>query len=42
MLASPRIFGINYLAVILDAHSRKVIGWALDRTLEATLTVEAL
>ena len=31
-----------YLAVILDAFSRKVIGWALDRTLEATLTIEAL
>jgi putative transposase len=31
-----------YLAVVLDAFSRKVIGWALDRTLEATLTVEAL
>jgi putative transposase len=31
-----------YLAVVLDAFSRKVIGWALDRTLEATLTVDAL
>jgi putative transposase len=31
-----------YLAVVLDAYSRKVVGWALDRTLEATLTVEAL
>ena len=31
-----------YLAVILDAFSRRVIGWALDRTLEATLTLEAL
>ena len=31
-----------YLAVVLDALSRKVIGWALDRTLEATLTLEAL
>ncbi|MFP5227888.1 MAG: DDE-type integrase/transposase/recombinase [Acidobacteriota bacterium] len=31
-----------YLAVVLDAFSRKAIGWALDRTLEATLTVEAL
>ena len=31
-----------YLAVILDAYSRRVIGWALGRTLEADLTVEAL
>jgi transposase InsO family protein len=31
-----------YLAVILDAHSRRVIGWALDRTLEDELTLEAL
>ncbi|HEY3136245.1 MAG TPA: IS3 family transposase, partial [Blastocatellia bacterium] len=30
------------LAVILDAFSRRVIGWALGRTLEADLTVEAL
>jgi putative transposase len=31
-----------YLAVILDAFSRRAIGWALDRTLEASLTLEAL
>lgn len=31
-----------YLAVILDAFSRRVIGWALDRTLEDSLTQEAL
>ena len=31
-----------YLAVILDAYLRKVIGWPLNRTLEARLTVEAL
>jgi transposase InsO family protein len=31
-----------YLAVILDAHSRKVIGWALDRHMEAELTLAAL
>ena len=31
-----------YLAVILDAFSRRVIGWALGRTLEADLTVDAL
>lgn len=31
-----------YLAVILDAYSRRVIGWALEETLEARLTVKAL
>ena len=31
-----------YLAVILDAYSRRVIGWALDRTLEDELTIAAL
>ena len=31
-----------YLAVILDAFSRRVIGWALDRTLESALTLQAL
>lgn len=31
-----------YLAVILDAYSRRVIGWALDRTLEDRLTLAAL
>jgi putative transposase len=31
-----------YLAVILDAFSRRVIGWALDRTLEAELAIAAL
>lgn len=31
-----------YVAVILDAYSRRVIGWALDRSLEAELTVAAL
>ena len=31
-----------YLAVVLDAFSRKVIGWALGRTLEAALAIEAL
>jgi transposase InsO family protein len=31
-----------YLAVILDAYSRRVIGWALSRTLEDTLTLRAL
>jgi transposase InsO family protein len=31
-----------YLAVILDAFSRRVVGWALGRTLEAELAVTAL
>ena len=31
-----------YLAVILDAHSRRVIGWELDQTLEDSLTLAAL
>lgn len=31
-----------YLAVVLDAYSRRVIGWALGRTMEAKLTLDAL
>jgi len=31
-----------YLAVILDAYSRRVVGWALDRTLCASLPLKAL
>lgn len=31
-----------YLAVILDAWSRRCIGWALDRTLDASLALNAL
>jgi putative transposase len=31
-----------YLAVVLEAFSRRVIGWALGRTLEAELAVTAL
>ena len=31
-----------FLAVVLDAHSRKVIGWELGRTLETRLTLAAL
>jgi putative transposase len=31
-----------FLAVILDAYSRRVIGWALERTLEGKLTLAAL
>ena len=31
-----------FLAVILDAYSRRVIGWALDRHMEDSLTLTAL
>jgi transposase InsO family protein len=31
-----------FLAVILDAYSRRVIGWALDRTMEDSLSLTAL
>ena len=31
-----------YLAVVLDAYSRRVVGWALGRTLQAELTLAAL
>jgi putative transposase len=31
-----------FLAVILDAYSRRVIGWALDRTIEDDLSLAAL
>jgi putative transposase len=31
-----------YLAVVLDAFSRRCVGWSLQRSLEATLVLEAL
>lgn len=31
-----------YLAVVLDAYSRRVVGWALGRTLEAELALAAV
>ena len=34
--------GFVYLAVILDAFSRRLVGWAIDDHLEASLAVEAL
>jgi len=34
--------GFVYLAAILDVFSRRIVGWALSRSLEATLVIEAL
>lgn len=34
--------GFAYLAALLDAFSRKVIGWALSRWIDAALTLEVL
>ena len=34
--------GFCYLAAILDAYSRKVVGWELSESLEAALAVRAL
>lgn len=31
-----------YLAVVIDAFSRRVVGWALDRSVEDDLTLAAL
>ncbi len=31
-----------YLAVVLDAYSRRVVGWALEETLQANLALKAL
>lgn len=34
--------GWLYLAVVLDLYSRKIIGWAMDRAMPATLVCQAL
>ena len=34
--------GFVYLNLITDAYSRKIIGWAIGKTLEAIYTIEAL
>jgi len=36
------LYEFVYLAAILDAFSRKVVGWALGRTLDSELTLAAL
>ena len=37
----PTAEGVVYLAVTIDLYSRKVVGWAMDDTLEATLARRA-
>lgn len=34
--------GFGYLSLITDAYSRKIVGWALDETLQATGPIAAL
>jgi len=36
------LHGFVYLEVILDAYSCRVVGWALSRHIDATLTCSAL
>ena len=38
----PTREGWLYLAIILDLASRKVVGWSMGRTLEASLVIDAL
>lgn len=38
----PTQQGDLYLAVVLDLFSRRVVGWAMEESLEATLTLQAL
>ncbi|MBV8912896.1 MAG: hypothetical protein JOZ05_07660 [Acetobacteraceae bacterium] len=38
----PTANGFLYLAVVLDAWSRKIVGWAMATHLRAELVVEAL
>ena len=38
----PTQEGFVYLATILDAHSRKIIGWSIDNQMESTLVIQAL
>jgi putative transposase len=36
------VFEFVYLAVLMDAYSRRVVGWALSRRIDSDLVVEAL
>jgi putative transposase len=38
----PTAAGFLYLAVVLDAFSRRVVGWAMENHLRAELVLRAL
>lgn len=38
----PTLAGWLYLAVVVDVFSRRVVGWAMDRSLKTELVLEAL
>jgi len=38
----PTLAGFLYLAIVLDVFSRRVVGWAMDSSLAASLVVDAL
>jgi putative transposase len=38
----PTFEGWLYLAVVIDLHTRKVVGWAMDQTLDAKIVIDAL
>ena len=38
----PTWMGFLYLAVVLDAHSRRVVGWAMAEHLRSELVIEAV
>jgi len=41
-LSSTLLEEFAYLAIVLDAFSRRVIGWALETHLQASLAIAAL
>lgn len=38
----PTQSGWTYLAIVMDAHSRKILGWSLSESLERQLVIDAL
>ena len=38
----PTWAGFLYLAVVLDAFSRRIVGWAMDHNLKAQLVLDAM